>query len=179
MPVSNDDRENPDFGDFDLPDEMFEPGDQTAQPTEGFMEPTEEMSLPEGGEGIGGDAVTEEFAGAVPGDLTEELAEEESEEEEGKKGKKKKKKAKAKKEKKAKPKKEKKEGEGGLAEKIRNASPYTVMLAVSLAAIALACLGMLIELQTYEGDIKAQDAKQRVSVTSPVQSAPPSTTAAA
>jgi hypothetical protein len=173
--VSNDDRDNPDFGDFDLPDEMFEPGDQTAQPTEDFTEPTEELPWPDGSvQPLGDDAVTREFAGTVPGGLTEEAGEDEAAEEESKKGKKKKKKVKAKKEKK-----EKKAGEGGLVESIFNASPYTVMLAISLAAILLACLFLFIELGNYGRDIKAQDAKQRVSVAAPFQSAPPSTTATA
>ena len=67
----------------------------------------------------------------------------------------------------------------GLLQKLLNASPYTVMLGISLAAIVIAILCLLMELRTYNNDIKAEEAKQRVGVAPAVQLGSPSTTAAA
>lgn len=192
--MSNDDRDIPEFDDLDLPDEMLEPGDQTAQPTDAMMGPTEEMTTPDEGtvepleaadlgDFAEGDAPTDDFAGPLAdedlgeqpdqaeGELDEESAAEEEEE-----GGKKKKKKRAKK-----PKREKKEREPGegVFQKLFSASPYTVMLGISLAAILVGILCLFLELQTYNLDIKAKEAKQKVGAAPAVQLGSPSTIAAA
>lgn len=172
--MSSDDRDVPEFDDFDLPeglpqpegestdrtDDLPEPmpgsGEDTAQPLEGTMP----------GSVVPGDAPTEEFAGPLPGGLaampSEETEEEppEAEEEE------------------AEEKKEKGRKESFL-ENLAAASPFTVMLAVSLTAILLSILLLFMELQDYKFDLKAKEAEQRVGAAPAVQSALPSTTAAA
>ena len=46
--VSTDDRDLPEFDDFDLPEDMPPSDDKAAQPTDDMVEPTEEMvPLPE------------------------------------------------------------------------------------------------------------------------------------
>jgi len=174
--VSNDDREIPEFDDLDLPDEVLQPGDQTAQPTDDMIEPTEEMDrpaeapLPE--DLPAGEAPTEEMMAPLStgaeGEEAEGLAEEPAEKEEAGEE--------EEEEEKGEEEKEKKEG---FLHKLRNADPYTVMLAISLAAILMGIFWLFMELRTYNLDIKAEEAKQRVGAAPAVQPGSPSSTATA
>ena len=76
------------------------------------------------------------------------------------------------------PEEEEKEEKPSLLERIRDASPYTVMLGLTLLAIVIAVVCLAMELGSYGGDIKAKE-YQGSALAPPAQSAPPSTTAAA
>jgi hypothetical protein len=200
--VSNDDRDTPEFDEFDLSDEMLEPGDQDASPADETDQPLaedlpgdldepdgpgddfdgplaagDEFDAPMTGEG---DAVDEplaegdEFDGplaaegeegqgddfALPTADEEDAAAEESKEDESDKD-------------------EEKEKKKGLLAKLLEASPYTVMLAISLGSILFAILLLFLSLLDYNGDIKAKEGTQRVGVAVPLQPGSPSTRAVA
>jgi hypothetical protein len=90
---------------------------------------------------------------------------------EDKKAKKKAKKEKKPKEKKQKPVVQAAEGERAkstLGKRLSEASPYTVMLGVTLAALLLAVVFLLIELSRYQFDVKASTAKGIVMIESPL-----------
>lgn len=60
------------------------------------------------------------------------------------------------------PEEQEKEEKPSFLEKLADASPYTVMLGISLAAVVIAVVCLLLELREYDFDIKAEGAKQRV-----------------
>lgn len=181
--MSNDEREPPEFDDLDLPEEdlpqpaedMFGPAEEMLPPDEDMAEPSEEMFQPGDetlqpsddttpAEASAEDAVAEPFeaplSAAGPDEVTGEDEEEKEEGEEEEEE-------------------EEKEEKEGLLAKLQQADPYMVMLAISLAAILISILCLFFELRTYNSDIKAEEAKQRVGMMPAVQSGPPSTTAAA
>jgi hypothetical protein len=53
------------------------------------------------------------------------------------------------------------EEKGGFLKALMGAGPYTVMLAVALAAILTACTCLFLELNSYKFDIGASDYTQR------------------
>jgi hypothetical protein len=55
---------------------------------------------------------------------------------------------------------EEKEQRPGILQRLAEASPYTVMLGVTIAALFLACLFFLFELWRYEFDISAKTGRQ-------------------
>lgn len=59
---------------------------------------------------------------------------------------------------------EPKKKKDGLMTRLANASPYTVMLGLTLVALAAGCLLLYIEFSAYEFDIKAEDPKLRSSL---------------
>jgi hypothetical protein len=195
--VAKDD--NFEFDDLNLPDE---PGELDLPD-----EPTDLDSLDEGlgaPEPLGEDLASADFPseempdveGMMPAEegLPAEVAEEgeavepevgvepaEEEEEEEAAAKKPRKKGK-KKPKKKKPKKAEEDEEAagaGFVEKILSASPFTVMLAVSLFAMIIAVLLLFVELRQYNFDIKAKELKEKMGAAPAVQLEPPSTMATA
>lgn len=72
---------------------------------------------------------------------------------------------------------EESEKKGGLLTALANASPYTVVLGLSLLAILVAILCLLLEWRSYDFEVKAKD--KPVSAISADQLGPASTAAAA
>jgi hypothetical protein len=58
-----------------------------------------------------------------------------------------------------------KEEKPGLLAKLADASPYTVMLGLTLVALFLGILALAFELGSYKWDTKAEEARQRTSMT--------------
>lgn len=75
--------------------------------------------------------------------------------------------------------KEPEEEKPGFLERLTSASPYTVVLGVSLVAILIAMACLLFELKAYNFDLGAKEAKQRLSLAPAAQSAPAKITATA
>jgi len=160
--VSNDEPERPEFDNLDLPEEdILQPGEEMFEPAEAS------------GEDAAEDAATEPpeapLAAAGPDEGIEE-AEKEKEDAE---------KLEAEEREEEETEEEEKEAKDGILAKLRQANPYTVMLAVSFVAILISILCLFLELKSYNGDIGAEEAKQRMGMMPAVQSGPPSTTAAA
>jgi hypothetical protein len=176
----------PDFSDFDLPTDGLDPqedsslpdlpGDdliampeplEEAKPAElsfDDVSPSDEAAPAEEAEAL---AFPADDASASAMSAEAKPAEEESP--------KKKKKA-------AKPKKEKKAKAGnkeGIFQRLAKASPYTVLLGLSVVALVIAVVCLIVELARFNYDVKAQEAKQRAAVTAPSHSAAARTTTAA
>lgn len=86
----------------------------------------------------------------------------------------------SKKKKPSKAKKAKKEGDAdrdGLFQRLGKTSPYVVMLGLSVVVLVIAIVCLAMELAGFNYDFKAKEAKQRAAVTSPLHSAPRTTTA--
>lgn len=185
----------PDFGDFDLPTDGLPPleDDASSDLPDAEMipipEPLEEITPAD----LSADSPVDESAEESPMlvDTSETEAESSTEAEsptfavdqggeavaeaeEGSKKKKKKKPAKRKKEKKA----AAEDGQGVL-QKIGKASPYTVMLGLSIIALVIAVVCLVMELAQFNYDFKAQEIKQRAALTAPLHSVPVRITAAA
>ena len=75
--------------------------------------------------------------------------------------------------------KEEEEEKPSLLERIREASPFTVMLGLSLLAIVIAVVLLALEWGSYNWDTGAKEYKESAMAAPVVQSGPPSTTAAA
>lgn len=73
---------------------------------------------------------------------------------------------------------EEKEAKPSLLARLAEASPYTVMLGISLGALVIAVLCLVLELKSYDFDISAKSARGRVALPQ-TYSAAHSTTAAA
>lgn len=71
------------------------------------------------------------------------------------------------------------EKKGGVLAALAEASPYTVVLGLALAAIVIGTLFLLLELSRYDFDFKATKAKQMVRMTPEIQSGPANTAVAA
>jgi type IV secretory pathway VirB10-like protein len=178
----------PNFDDFDLPTEGFSPADDAA--------PSDLPDLPDltGDSQISSSGLLEE---AVPTDLSAEeapltsgesvedaaaasaiglpsfTASEETAAGEAEDSKKNKKKS-------SKPKKEKKAGDGdreGFFQRLGKTSPYVVMLGLSFVVLVIAVTCLVMELASFNYDVKAKEAKQQAAVTSPLHSPPRTTTA--
>jgi hypothetical protein len=175
--------------DLDLPDEpadleSLDEGLGSLEPpaedlaAAGF--PSEEMPDVEGvmpaEEGLPADVAEEgELAAPEVGvEPAEEEEEEAAEEKPRKKGKRKKKKKKPKK-----VAEDEDTTEAGFVEKILSASPYTVLLAVSLLAMILAVFLLFAELRQYNFDIKARELEDKMGAAPAVQLESPSTMATA
>lgn len=152
--LSDEDAVGPMFGDAEEDPTMAFPGEPDGGPTFGEepemgAAPAEpDFAMPDEGEPIGVMAEGAEEEGLADfGDEAVPAAK-------GKKGKKKSK---------SKGKKSEKEGKP-LLERIAEASPYTVMLGVSLVALIVAVICLAIELGRYDYDIKAEQLSQAPSV---------------
>jgi hypothetical protein len=64
-------------------------------------------------------------------------------------------------------------------QRLVRASPYTMMLWISLFGLIIGTVFLYLELRTYKFDVKARDAKQRVGAVHAAHSGPDSTNAVA
>jgi len=173
----------PDFSDFDLPTDGLSPleADALSDLPDGETGPSPEPLGETAPLDLSADLPAEESPRVIgtsepavesPALVVDQGGEAGAEAEEG--SKKKKKPAKRKKEKKA------TAGDGaGVLQRIGKASPYTVMLGLSLIALVIAVICLVMELARFNYDFKAQEIKQRAALTTPVHSAPVKMTAAA
>ena len=74
---------------------------------------------------------------------------------------------------------EEEEEKPSLLERIRDASPFTVMLGLTLLAVVIAVVCLAMELSSYNWDFSANEYKESALAALALQSVPPSTTAAA